>query len=298
MDGLLFKYRSITGAKTPITFEEPQYLFLEPLERVVIRYYLTKDGLEDDSTYISKQAVDTDIISVKMRFTTQKLLSKISDFKEEPAGPITSEEIEFEEDTQEVFLDVLYESLIDRRLKVRVKTMAERNESFENENTHSDGPDEFVRIADVQVKHDAVYFAYIYRRSGRLKKFVGKASYTDLAQILKDRVYGGYEHVDSRFPRARLEAAMKDLKWVVDYENKEIYKLSNNRRLVISDDEVASLIRSEASTAELLGLLSTYDLSKSKHALRSTAEDHLVACDRVCSLPAASIANIIDTRGG
>lgn len=296
MEGLAFKYRNKLGAKVQINYDTPQYLFLEPYDKVVVRYYITKEGLEDSKTNVTRQAVDIGLISVKAKYTLNPLLTKISAFEGISNESIENTEIEFLEEDQEIFLDVLYESLTASRLRVKVRVFSEQNSSFENENTVSDGPDEYVRMTNVQIKFDAVYFTYIYRRGGRLQKFPGKASYEVLAQIYKDRRFLDTAHVDFEYPKRNIDSALDGAGWVVDSAAKEILKPSGVRYLPITDEELGKLIRERASVAEILGLLQTKDLQASKHILRRDAENFLVKCDKECSLPATTILNTIDTR--
>jgi hypothetical protein len=50
-------------------------------------------------------------------------------------------------------------------------------DSFETENTVSDGPNEFVKLVDVQISNSSVHAVFIHRRSGRLKKATIKYKY-------------------------------------------------------------------------------------------------------------------------
>lgn len=298
MEGLSMKYRNINGGKTRIMYDTPQYLFLEPYDRVVVRYFLTKDGLEDSKTSITKQSPDTKLISVKFRYTTEPLISKIRDFDAIGNGAIETIEVEFADDDQEIYVDVLYESMTPNRLRVKVKIFSEGAESFENENTVSDGPDEYVRMSNIQIKHEAVYYTYIYRRKGRLQKYSGRVEYPILAQILKDRLFEGAHHVDFDYPRRNVEVVIEDNKWTIDPRNREIFKPDVGRKVYVTDEEIGDIIREHASIAEILGLLQTKDLTKSGHPLRRDAEALIIKCDRECSLPAASLTNTVDTRGG
>lgn len=296
MEGLAMRYKNSKGALTKIELEKPHYLFLEPLERVVVRYTITKDGLEENNTNIARQVPDTSLLTVKAIQTESKFITKVIDFENVPSGKIESVALDFSKG-DEVFVDVLYESLTTDRLRVKIKVLSKHADSFENENTVTDGPDEFVRVSDVQIKNDAVYFNYIFRRSGRLKKYVGKVEYPLLAQILKERLFLGFYHVDYEQPMAKIQAAIRDAKWFVDGAEREIYKKITGRTVYITDDEIGELIREHALPSEIFGLLTTKNLKESKHFLLRDAQNFLVDCDRACSLPAATPENLTDKRG-
>lgn len=295
MDGLKFFFHDSRGRKQ-IKPEDPQYLFLEPYEAVVLRHSFTKDGLETPETKISKQTIDPKYLEVKVRPTKDKMLSRINDFKYIDTNPNESFTITFNSDDEELFVDVLYRSITDKRLKVRISTLTTASSDFfENESTITDGPDAYVKLVDLQIKYDAVYFNYIYRRKGMLKKYVGKVSYEQLGYIFKDRLFNP-DHIDSGFPRASIEDAITEDGWKIDITNKMIYKEDRGRKLEMLDEHLANLIKTKGRRTEILGLLKTQDEQVSKHFLRLTAQNYLQDCDRVCGLPDTTPTTIIDLR--
>lgn len=296
MDGLLFYYRDREGRRGQIKVGSPQYIFMEPYDKVVLRYSFKKNGIDTEDTNITRQVVDPNYLSVKVRPTSDPFLSKISDFDSITMEDVDSFPIDFK-GSEELYVDVLYESKTARRLKVKVSTIIEENESFENENTISDGPDEYVRMSDVQIKYDAVYFNYIFRRSGRLKKYAGAAPYSVLGSIYKDRQLNAATHVDKNYPRASVTEYLRSNGWFIDPNDQMIYKTDSGRKIEITEEELGNIVRDTATPLEILGLLRTTDIGVSNHPLRKQAEMFLQDCDRVCNLPDADITTVIDNRG-
>lgn len=296
MEGLLFYFREKEGRRGLITTKNSQYIFMEPFEKVVYRYYFKKNGIDSEDTKITRQIADPKYLSVKVRPTSDTYLSKISDFDDIEMDPSASFKIDFE-GKEEIFIDVLFESLTHRRLKVRVGTREEDKESFEDENSYSDAPDAYVKMTDVQIRYDAVHFNYIYRRSGRLKKYPTSITYEQLAHIYMDREFNSLTHIDRDYPRLEINNGLREKGWAVNILEKVIYREEAGRRIEISDEELADIIKEYATPVEILGLLKTNDVKVSNHSIRRIAELYLQDCDRVCSLPDATVHNTIDNRG-
>lgn len=296
MYGIQLLYRNIRGSSVQITNSLAQYLFLEPKEKIVIRYYFVKNGLEVNTTKLLNEVKETEVLSVKLREPESNVLSKISDFK----NIVDREEdaIYFDVDFNAgdtSYLDVLFESKVDERLKVKIYTIDSDADSFENENTVTDGPDAFVKVVDITITPEFVFYTYVYRREGRLKKAPSQIRYESLATILSIRllVEG---HPDSSFDKSLVTKGLIDSGYLVDYSADRIYKEINNKKVNITLEELGLIIKDYASPAEILNLLKTKDLVLSEHNLILKGEQELVSCDSVCSLPEAKPNAVVDER--
>lgn len=291
MKNLRVTYFSNVGLKN-LSLDIPQYVFIEPYGKVVVRYHFTNDGDPYALANIRKQVADPRLLKVKVLTTLERKISTPKDFENSSEDPNELFYLPFNPDNRIIYVDVLYESLTARRLQVKISTPVTINESL-----LSKGEDEFLKIVDVQIRHEGVYFTYVFRRSGVLKKYVGLASYLDLAKIYKEREFSSEENKDKSFLRTGITEAIKEQGYEIDYERSSIYKTQKAREIEITDEELSKIILSKASRLEILNLLKTYDPVKSNHKLRLEAEKFLQSCDRVCDLPETILADIIDTRG-
>lgn len=295
MDGLKMYFRDVQGAQKEILLNRPQYIFLEPKERLVVRYRIIRHGLEGEATKISRQTKTPELLICKVLVTESKLLSKIKDFEDIESDPIYTFPIDFT-NKSEIIVDVLYESLSEDRLKLKVGVFSERDEAFENENTITDGPDEFVRTVNVTIDFDAVYYTYLFRRKGRLRKHVGRATWIQLSEIWKERELSIVNHVDKDIPREGINKAVRDQGWKLDYLHGRVTKTVDKREIEVTEEELASVLRTSARPSEVLGLLRSNNIRESKHPLLKAGESLLQDCDNVCSLQEATPKTLIDKR--
>lgn len=298
MLGIQFTYKNSKGQTIRIEEKEPQYVYLEPLGRVVVRYYFLKDGLDTNNTKLISEVIEPDVVSVKIKKPFSVFLSTIADFNNVPEREEAAEyfEIDFTEgDT--VIRDVLYQSKVSERLKIKVRNSETEDESFENENTTTDGPDAFVKVVAVNISFQDVYYVYVFRRSGRLRKSPGKVVYEDLAKILKQRMLLDEYHPDKSLSVASFTRGLTKDGWSIDYTDKRIFKVINDKEIEITDNELGNIIRDYGDSRDILNLLTTIDVNLTDHPLIREAEKALVSCDGDCSLPKAIPQNTIDERG-
>ena len=296
MYGIQLLYRNVKGSPIQITNNLAQYLFLEPKEKVVIRYYFVKNGLEVNTTKLLNEVKETEVVSVKLRKPVSTVLSKISDFKEVVDRKESA--IYFDVDFNEgdtTFLDALFESKVEERLKVKIYTIDSGADSFENENTVTDGPDAFVKVVDITLTPEFVFYTYVYRRQGRLKKAPSQIRYESLAEIMSIRLLAE-GHPDASFDKTLITKGLIDAGFLIDYSADRIYRDINNKKINITLEEFGNIIKENASPTEILNLLKTKDLLISEHQLILKGELELVSCDSVCSLPEAKPLAIVDER--
>lgn len=297
MLGIKFRYKNTKGQSIDITEKTPQYLYLEPLGKVVVRYYFVKDGLEVNATKLISDVLEPGVLSVKIRPPASVFLSPVSDFRNLPERLDAADyfEIDFSlSDT--VPMDVLYASKVEERLKIKVKDLAAGEDSFENENTVTDGPDAFVKIVGVVIRPQNVYYVYIHRREGRLKKAPSTVEYSRFAPILKSRMFDPTD-IDRSLSFASILRGLIKEEWYIDYSEGKIYKKIDEKGIAITDEELGDVIREYGDIRDIVNLLSTLDVKISNHPLIKESESFYVSCDGDCSLPAAIPQNTIDERG-
>ena len=298
MDGLIFLYKNKSGAMLEITPQVPQFLFLEPLEKVVLRLYFKKNGIDVEQTKMLRQSVDPSVISVTVRNTSAPFISRISDFKDITNGldKEVTFAIDFEEKKQ-TFVDVLFESLVEDRLKVKLSTVSEGIDSFENENTVTDGPDAFVKLVSVIIRPDAVVFTLVYRRSGRLVQFNAIKTYASISEILKDRMVNEF-NLDRTFEYTQIERKLREENWKIDRINNVIYREEGLRKIEITSEEFGDVIRRSASILEILYLLKTNSPNDNiTHPFYKEAVNNLQKGSSEASMPPANVKNTSDLRG-
>lgn len=296
MLGIKFLYKNTKGQSINITEKTPQYLYLEPLGKVVIRYYFVKSGLEVNNTKLISDVLEPDILSVKIKPPASIFLSPVADFRNIPERLDAADyfEIDFSlSDT--VPMDVLYSSKVEERLKIKVKDLAAGEESFENENTVTDGPDAFVKIVGVVIRPQNVYYVYIHRREGRLKKSPSTVEYSRFAPILKSRMFDPTD-IDRGLSFASILRGLLKDEWYIDYTEANIYKKVGEKNISITDEELGAVIRKYGDIRDIVNLLNTLDVTLSNHPLIKESESFYVSCDGDCSLPAAVPQNTIDER--
>ena len=298
MDGLIFLYKNKSGAMLEITPQVPQYLFLEPLEKVVLRLYFKKNGIDVEQTKMLRQSVDPSVISVTVRNTSAPFISRISDFKDITNG--SDKEVTFAidfEEKKQTFVDVLFESLVEERLKVKLSTVSEGIDSFENENTVTDGPDAFVKLVSVIIRPDAVVFTLVYRRSGRLVQFNAIKTYASISEILKDRMVNEF-NLDRTFEYTQIERKLREENWKIDRINNVIYREEGLRKIEITSEEFGDVIRRSASILEILYLLKTNSPNDNiTHPFYKEAVNNLQKGSSEASMPPADVKNTSDLRG-
>lgn len=298
MDGLIFLYKNKSGTMLEITPQVPQYLFLEPLEKVVLRLYFKKNGIDVEQTKMLRQSVDPSVISVTVRNTSAPFISRISDFKDITNG--SDKEVTFAidfEEKKQTFVDVLFESLVEERLKVKLSTVSEGIDSFENENTVTDGPDAFVKLVSVIIRPDAVVFTLVYRRSGRLVQFNAIKTYSSISEILKDRVVNEF-NLDRTFEYTQIERKLREENWKIDRINNVIYREEGLRKIEITSEEFGDVIRRSASILEILYLLKTNNPNDNiTHPFYKEAVNNLQKGSSEASMPPADVKNTSDLRG-
>ena len=298
MDGLIFLYKNKSGTMLEITPQVPQFLFLEPLEKVVLRLYFKKNGIDVEQTKMFRQSVDPSVISVTVRNTSATFISRISDFKDITNGldKEVTFAIDFEEKKQ-TFVDVLFESLVEDRLKVKLSTISEGIDSFENENTVTDGPDAFVKLVSVVIRPDGVVFTLVYRRSGRLVQFNGIKTYASISEILKDRMVNKF-NLDRTFEYTQIERKLIEENWKIDRINNVIYREEGLRKIEITSEEFGDVIRRSASILEILYLLKTNSPNDNiTHPFYKEAINNLQKGSSEASMPPANVKNTSDLRG-
>ena len=298
MDGLIFLYKNKSGTMLEITPQVPQYLFLEPLEKVVLRLYFKKNGIDVEQTKMLRQSVDPSVISVTVRNTSAPFISRISDFKDITNG--SDKEVTFAidfEEKKQTFVDVLFESLVEERLKVKLSTVSEGIDSFENENTVTDGPDAFVKLVGVVIRPDGVVFTLVYRRSGRLVQFNGIKTYASISEILKDRMVNEF-NLDRTFEYTQIERKLREENWKIDRINNIIYREEGLRKIEITSEEFGDVIRRSASILEILYLLKTNNPNDNiTHPFYKEAVNNLQKGSSEASMPPADVKNTSDLRG-
>ena len=298
MDGLIFLYKNKSGTMLEITPQVPQFLFLEPLEKVVLRLYFKKNGIDVEQTKMLRQSVDPSVISVTVRNTSAPFISRVSDFKDITDGldKEVTFAIDFEEKNQ-TFVDVLFESLVEDRLKVKLSTISEGIDSFENENTVTDGPDAFVKLVSVIIRPDAVVFTLVYRRNGRLVQFNGIKTYASISEILKDRMVNEF-NLDRTFEYTQIERKLIEENWKIDRINNVIYREEGLRKIEITSEEFGDVVRRSASILEILYLLKTNSPNDNiTHPFYKEAVNNLQKGSSEASMPPADVKNTSDLRG-
>ena len=297
MLGLKFLYKNTRGQSIAITEKTPQYLYLEPLGKIVVRYYFVKDGIEVNNTKLISDVIEPEVLSVKIKSPSSIFLSTIADFRNLPDRTDAADyfEVDFTlSDT--VPMDVLYSSKVEKRLKIKIKDLAVGEDSFENENTVTDGPDAFVKVVGVVVSPASIYYVYIHRRDGRLKKSPSTTTYAKLAFILKKRMFNPL-HVDASLSYSSITRGLLKDEWFIDYSEGRIFRTINEKEVNITDAQLGTVIRKYGDIRDILNLLNTNDIENSNHILIRESEAYYVSCDGDCSLPKAAPQNTIDERG-
>ena len=295
MLGLKFTYKNNKGQTIDIEDGYPQYLYLEPKGKVVVRYFFIKDGIETSNTKLITDVKEIDVVSVKVKKPASVFLSTIADFRNIPDRTESGDyfEIDFSEGDS-VPMDILYESKVEERLKIKVKNLAAEDDSFENENTVTDGPDAYVKVVGIIIRPQEVYYVHIFRRSGRLRKAPGSVEYERLSRILKTRMFTNNVDKDLSYDSI-LRGLSKDV-WSIDYSDKKIFKNTNGKDVEITDYELGQLIRNHGDIKDIINLVTTTDITMSNHPLVLESAMTLISCDGDCSLPKAIPQNTIDER--
>lgn len=297
MLGIKFRYKDNKGQDIDIENKKPQYLYLEPKGKVVVRYYFTKAGLDVNTTKLISNVLQTDIVSVKIKKPKNAFLSSVADFDNIPDRLNNAEYFEVDFSSNDtISMDVLYESLTDSRLKIKVIDSEAPTDSFENENTVSDGPDAFVKVVGVVVRPQDVYYVYIYRRDGRLKKTPSTVEYSTLASIFKERVFNP-SHPDHNLSSDSIVRGIINSGGAIDYAGHTIIKTVNGKEIIIDDIELGNIIKTYGNLRDIINLLKTEDITLSKHPLILENANYYVSCDKDCSLPEALYQNSTDERG-
>ena len=295
MIGLNLTYKNKLGQYVDVTNKEPQYLYLNPYQKVITRYFFNKTTLDTNSTKIVVETVDIDLLTIKIRAPSSNVLSKYSDFDDIPLADGNYYEFEVDFSTSDTFfVDALIVSKTSERLKIKIRTNDDVMDSFETENTVSDGPNEFVKLVDVQISNSSVHAVFIHRRSGRLKKATYDFSYVALSYIFLDRIFTP-NHYDSSFSNQTLTQGLAAEGWIIDYTQKVVFKEVDKRRIEATIEQIAEVIRKKGSAVELMYLLKSNE--PTKHKLIVESEQALVSCDYVCSLAPVVSQTLVDTRG-
>lgn len=294
MEQVKFEYKAKSGILIEITDNLPQYIFLEPLASTVVRYYFTRDGLLEDDTRITKQVVNPDLLSVKIRPTNDPLISQHRLFKDIDVADTETFQIVFNSKTE--FVDILYTNLTEDRMKVKVSTFTDNIESFENENSYTDGPDEIVRLTKVSVDRTHINGTYIYRKDGRLKMYPFSEPYSNFYTIVKERILQGSSHTDRDLPLTLIERGINKEGWTISKSSQRFFKNIKGREIEITKEELGAIIRDYASPLEILHILKSVDYKKTGHFLMNKVSDNLLDCDTTCSLPPSEPKDIIDNR--
>lgn len=297
MEGIDVLYRNNQNTTVEVTAKIPQYIFLEPYGKSVVRYYFKKNGIELDSTKLLNTVQDPGLLSVKIRHPKTPVISRLLDFSsvEEKRDPDSMYfDVSFE-DSDTYPIDVLYQSKTNKRLKVKIYAVDEETESFENENTVTDEPDAYVKLVEVRAEFDKVFYTYVYRRDGRLKKYPSSITYLGLVPFVQRRLLRT-DHPDYSMPIPLTTAGIKAEGYYIDVIDGVIAKEVDKRVIEITPEELGSIIQKYTPLDEIISLLSTSDYKTTQHPLIKEGETLLVACDSVCSYPPANKLNSEEQR--
>lgn len=304
MKDLKLFFKNKKGYEVEIVGTAHQFIFLEPLSSVVVRYII-KDGGVEVGAKITNEVKETDVVSVKFIKPKTEFLSRKSDFDDviERSNRAIALPLEFENGI--CLYDALFTNLLDERVKVKVSSFDVGDQILENEHSYVDGPDEFIRAVNVSIDATGVEYSLMYRRNGRALQAPGRASYETLAKVVKNVLFARDKHY-SKVPKPthefveeeQPESILKALSlagWNLD--SNIIYKVDRGRKIPITDEELGILIKDNISLKDLANLFKPKDYANNGNLLISEGENFLVACDSTCSLPEVVPKIIVDNRG-
>lgn len=302
MKDLQIFYKNKKGINLEIVGAVNQYIFLEPQGSAVIRYTI-KDGGVEVGGKISNEVKETDVVSVKFRTPDSEFLSKKSDFDDIPprTGKTLSLPLEF--DNGICLYDALFTNLTNEKIKVKVSAYDVADTIVENEYSYVDAPDGFIRSVGIIIDSTGVEYTLLFRRSGRVFKHPGKASFEQMAQVVKDvffaqeRFYSRvpkptYRFIPEPTPQSILDALTLE-GWVVSTSSIARMDRTLGAVVQITDEELGKIIKNKITTKDLANLFKPADLNNGHRLIDNVLTQ---PCDSACSLPEVTAKNIIDNR--
>ena len=302
---LYFKNRK--GSDVEIGVNSPQYVFLEPLSSAVVRYVLRRTAVDGDSK-LSNEVKETEVVSVKFLVPKTDLISKKSDFDgvEDRDKRTITLSLDFDSNNMYV-LDALYTNKLDEKVKVKVIAHDTADEIMENEYSYVDSPDAFIRAVGVSINSTGVGYTLLYRRDGRVVMHPDKASYSDMAKLVKSILFlEGKYYSQVPPPTSPLIQEPKPMSVVngLILEGWEISTTDLTRRdpisrtdISITDEELGEMIKRYISLEDLTALFKPLDINSNGHKFIEEGAKLLSKCDSSCSLPMVSPRLITDNRG-
>lgn len=307
MKDLKIFYKNKKGINLEIQGPVNQYVFLEPKGYAIVRYTI-KDGGVEIGGKLSNEVKDTDVVSVKFITPTSTFLSKKSDFEgiHERTGRITTLDLTFNSDGICVY-DALYTNLTDEKIKVKVSAYDKADTIVENEYSYVDAPDGFIRSVGVIIDSTGIEYTLLYRRSGRVVKYPSKATYEEMAKVVKDVIFAQHRFYTQvpkptrRFIEEPIPTSITDALTLDGWHILSDRIVRNDRltgaRVDITDEELGQVIRTKITLKDLTNLFKPVDLAGNGHRLIKQGESLLMPCDHACSLGEVTPKLIIDNRG-
>lgn len=307
MKDLKIYYKNKKGTNLEIQGAVSQYVFLEPKAYAIVRYIIKDEGIEIGGK-LSNEVKDTDLISVKFIRPASEFLSKKSDFDEAPerTAKVVALELVFNDDGI-CFYDALYTNLSDEKIKVKVSAYDKADTIIENEYSYVDAPDGFIRSVGIIIDSTGVQYTLLYRRSGRVVKYSSKASYEEMAKVVKDvifaqhRFYSQVPKPTGRFIEEPIPMSITNALTLDGWHTLSDRIVRNDRatgaRVEITDEELGQIIRTKITLEDLTNLFKPVNLAGNGHRLIKQGESLLMPCDHACSLGEVTPKLIIDNRG-
>lgn len=307
MKDLKIFYKNKKGINLEIQGPVNQYVFLEPKGYAIVRYIIKDEGVEIGGK-LSNEVKDTDVVSVKFITPTSTFLSKKSDFEgiHERIGRVTTLDLTFNSDGICTY-DALYTNLTDEKIKVKVSAYDKADTIVENEYSYVDAPDGFIRSVGVIIDSTGIEYTLLYRRSGRVVKYPAKASYEEIAKVVKDiifaqhRFYSQVPRPTKRFVEEPIPTSITDALTLDGWNILSDRIVRNDRltgaRVEITDEELGKVIRNKITLKDLTSIFKPVDLAGNGHRLIEQGKSFLMPCDHACSLGEVTPKLIIDNRG-
>lgn len=307
MKDLKIFYKNKKGVNLEIVGPVNQYVFLEPNSYAIVRYTIKDDGIEVGGK-LSNEVKETDVISVKFIVPKTEFLSKKSDFDgvDERTNKVTTLDLVFNDDGVCLY-DALYTNLTDEKIKVKVSAYDKADVILENEHSYIDAPDGFIRTVGVTIDSTGVEYTLLFRRSGRVTMHPAKASYEEMARLVKDVIFAQdryysqvpkptRRYIEEHQPTSIIDTLILE-GWEVGANSITRKDYIHNTTIHITDEELGEVIRTKITLKDLTNLFKPVDLAGNGHRFIDQAKNLVLPCDHTCSLAEVTPKLITDNRG-
>ena len=300
-------YKNKKNLNVEINKDNNQYIYLEPLASIVVRYIIKNLGVEEGAK-LANEVKENEVVSVKFIEPKSTLLSKKSDFDDivDRGDPTLTLDLNFNDDFTYI-LDALYTNKLNEKVKVKVRAYDIADEIIENEFSYIDAPDGFIRTVGVVIDSTGIEYTFLYRRSGRVVKYTNKSTYSQFALLVKDVLFlennyytkvprPSYSFMAEPKPQSIIDELIIR-GWTITPSSIYRVNIDTRKQVQITDEELGDIIKDKLTVFDLVSLLTPTDLTNNGHRFINEGENFLTPCDAMCSLMQVTPKTVTDQRG-